>query len=159
MKGIDFLLGSRAGNELVWKSCAFMVLLALCFALRELTLRLSELASPTVRADAAEYYFYTTNLERFGVYSSSDSIRGTAPTTHDFRRPPGLPLLALPLAHPAETLVPRFLFAQTIASVAAGVLVFWVGLRLAGFTTGCLALFLYSIGPHLINANLYFLTE
>lgn len=150
--------GDRSMRRIA-RSAMFLFLMSLCFALRESALELTDPAPPVVRADAADYFFYTVNLHRFGIYSPDDSLRGPPPTTNNFLRSPGLPLLAQPFAAEPEQLVPRFLMSQTIASVFAGALVFWVGCRLAGFWAGSLALFLYAIAPHLINANLYFLTE
>ena len=126
-----------------------------------------EMASKTVvdtpiRADAAEYYLYAYNLEKYGVYSRQrpSQIEDYIPVP-DAHRTPGYSLFLLPFIkiYPPLKMVGFVVVTQAIIS-ALTILTAFVFFR--SFIDGPWALgaaFLVAISPHLVAFNIYMLTE
>ena len=130
-----------------------------------MTLRMGALQSTTVvhpiRADARQYVLYAYNLNNYDIYSLSSSglDSGTTPKP-DAVRTPGYPLfLAAFIKQGSEPEMRRALFWQTLLSGLTILLVFIVcrALLPAGWALAATAM--TAISPHLINANVYLLTE
>ncbi|MEM9101189.1 MAG: hypothetical protein AAGB12_02605 [Pseudomonadota bacterium] len=121
-----------------------------------------------VRADAVDYFWYAYNINQHGIYSKSPEDLKTP----DNIRPPAMPFVASfflntnPLkysealtADHAEQMIKPFLFMQMLISVLLIPILFFALKKIANISIAFLATFLHVISPHLINANIYFLTE
>lgn len=122
-----------------------------------------------VRGDAVSYFFYAVNLESEGVYARSKPVAfGGRPAQPDAASTPGYPLFVAALLGDdwkqgtmdgvASSLVP-VLIAQALLSVLVILLVYGIARRPLGEGAALTAAFLTAISPHLVNINLYLLTE
>lgn len=121
----------------------------------------TEIIAP-VRADAAQYLLYAYNLKFFGVYSKDASglTAGEAPEP-DALRSPGYPLAILPFMDRAPTTgtLLEVTVAQALLSTALLLVVYLVAQRVLPFGYALGVTTLTALSPHLINANVYLLTE
>lgn len=134
-----------------------------------LTVVLESRVDNQIRGDARSYFFYAVNLRESGTYSRD------VPELLSAKRPvadavvaPGYPIfLALHLPDKGASLSPVGFAAsmrsvqrsQALLSVATLVIVFVIGARVAGFAVGILATALTAISPHMVNINIYLVTE
>jgi 4-amino-4-deoxy-L-arabinose transferase-like glycosyltransferase len=126
-----------------------------------------EMANKTVvnkpiMKDAAEYYLYAYNLEKYGVYSRQrpQQIEDGTPVP-DAHRTPGYSLFLLPFIniYPPQKMAGFVVLTQAIIS-ALTILTAFVLFR--SFLSRPWALggaFLVAISPHLVTFNIYVLTE
>jgi 4-amino-4-deoxy-L-arabinose transferase-like glycosyltransferase len=123
--------------------------------------RLTDVDTP-FRADARDYVMYGYNLANYGVYSRSIEglARGEVPTP-DARRSPGYPLFTVPFfaATDVDSAGEWIKWAQTLLSLVAVLLVFLLARRCLPFWGAWTAALLTALSPHLVNANVYWLTE
>lgn len=148
---------------------AILALIILAGAyLRFSTLTESVVDTP-IRGDARSYFMYAVNMEEDGIYSRAlpKAFGGTA-VTPDADAVPVFPLFA------AATLSNRWherttagveasirptLFLQTALSLGVIFLCFFAGRLVAGEGVGLVCALLSALSPHLVNINIYLLTE
>lgn len=150
------------------------LLLALAaIVLLGLFLRMSALftsaVSEPIRGDAVAYFFYAVNLQGEGVYSrATPPVFGGAPPRPDANIPPGYPaFIALFLGEQwrfgtkagALLSIEPVLIAQTLLSSLTVLLVFLLGRRFLATAPALAVAVLTAIWPHLVNVNVYLLTE
>lgn len=138
------------------------VVLILGLTLRMGAVEYSRVDKP-LRADAGQYFMYAYNLRVHGIYShSTDGIEktddGPAP---DAYRSPGYPLFLAAFVDGAPT--QRMLFAitavQALLSTALIGVVYLLSRLVVPQGWALVVAFLTAISPHLVNANIYVLTE
>lgn len=115
-----------------------------------------------IRADAAQYYAAAHNLRQADVYSTSTkALLGLEQPTPDAARSPGYPLLLALLIddRPTRGALDRIVFVQVLLSTLAIVLVYALGARLMNPDWGLIGALLTAFSPHLVNLNVYLLTE
>lgn len=146
-----------------------LVLLALVLTLLiGLQLRLTTVIGTDVdvplRADAGQYFAYAYNLRNHAVYSAD--LRGVgnpaapAPRPDDVRNP-GYPLLLLPFigSHPTDASLLRVTLFQAFLSAGVIYLIYLAACSTMSRPAAVAVAFLTAVSPHLINANVYILTE
>ncbi len=115
-----------------------------------------------VRGDAEEYMAAARNLVKYGVYSEhappEDDGEEPAPSA---KRSPGFPLWAALFMDPddMEKSMDRILLGNWALSIISLVLLAFLFYRVLPYWACCAVLFLVAISPHLININVYLLTE
>ena len=145
------------------RTIAFGLLAILLFGLHlRLTVVLGTEIEAPLRADAGQYFAYAHNLANHGVYSMDRSgiDSETAPSPDHFRNP-GYPLLILPFAAapPSDTSLLNIALLQAALSLAVVGLIFLIA-RMAMPPAAALGVAaLTALSPHLINANVYILSE
>lgn len=125
--------------------------------LRVTAITYSVVDSP-IRADAADYYFYAKNLNEQSVYSKqrNDQI----PLEPDALRSPGFPLFASWFYQDdIQQTVKNTILAQTLVQIVCFVLFSATLIRLLGLPWSVPAITLLWTFPHLVNINIYYLTE
>ncbi len=134
------------------------------FLLRFQAVTYTEVDNP-IRADAAKYLSYTYNLKNFGVYthSNSGSISGNPQLLKpDALVTPGYPLfLALFLGNQPITAHQYYqiqLF-QVLLSIATIFLSYLLCIPLLNRNLSLVVAALVALSPHLVNMNVYLLTE
>lgn len=160
------LLAHLRGPGLPW--LLFGLILAAGLLLRLGAVNGSLVDSP-VRGDARSYFFYAVNLIEDGVYSRAmPPVFGGAVVTADADAHPGYPLFVSALLTDSwragttagvSSSIVRVIDAQTLLSCLAVLAVFLIGRRLAGNGVGLAAAALTALSPHLVNVNIYLLTE
>ena len=152
----------------------FLVLMIFAIDLR-LTAALDSKVESPIRADAKDYFLYAYNLVHHGVYSADPTAYfsdlspkpSTAepqplPTlTPDAKRTPGYALFAALVMGKdyGKDAVNRVIIWQTVISFLIPLVAFLLTSHFLNRWWGCASLFLTAISPHLINANIYYLTE
>ncbi len=123
------------------------------------TVDLSVIQNP-VRADAADYFGYALNISQYGKYSRKIPGPPSDSTRPDYLRPPGYPLFAALFVNddPAGLYI-RTAHAQLTLNALVGIFVFFVVWKISSYWFALAATFMYATSPHIINMNLYFLTE
>lgn len=155
-------LGQLTQGEIPYQAVVLAVLLV-----AGLVLRLGAVAYTTVdgpvRADAKDYLLYAYNTRYHGVYSSTDTISPgkAARPAADARRVPLYPLFMAPfLANPPInknlTTITR---AQALISTLCIFLVYLLARRILPLPLALGAAGLTAISPHLVNMNVYLLSE
>jgi len=116
-----------------------------------------------IRADARDYYAYAYNLTNHGVYSlSTHSIKkGAQKPKPDANRSPGYPIFISIFANefPSMSLLLNITLLQGILSLITLILTYKISIKISPKAPALLASFLTAISPHLINSNIYILTE
>jgi 4-amino-4-deoxy-L-arabinose transferase-like glycosyltransferase len=149
-----------------------LLLLALIFLmgffLRLSVLTGSEVINP-IRGDAASYFFYGVNLQSEGTYSRTrPPYFGGTPPVPDAAAAPVFPFFVaafLGAQWQAGTAADVYaslrpvLFMQTLLSSLVVLLVYGIGRQFLAIGPALGAALLTAISPHLINANIYLLTE
>lgn len=159
-----FLDGSFTTKH--WVSIAALVVVATFLRVGALS---TTIVDSPIRADARDYFFYGYNIQQHGVYSSSSEgfLNPKAALEPDAVRSPGYGVfIAAFLGRINEdsssvveaALKPVFL-AQTAVSIGSVLLVFFMGMRFLPLWGVNVAAFLAAISPHLVNANVYLLSE
>ena len=137
-----------------------VVLLSLVFRVRAVqgTIVISPLQS-----DAGQYFIYAYNLRHHGVYSRDRSayFGQQASPEPDAVRSPGYPLFLTAFVDGKDInpIVRRIKVAQVVVSVLVVLLIYLIARRFLGTAPALLAALLTGLSPHLINANVYLLTE
>ena len=115
-----------------------------------------------VRADARDYVTYAYNLRHSGVYSSArDGIADpqTRPAP-DAVRAPGYPLaLTMFIERVTASELAKITSIQALVSTLVVLLTYFICVQVVPWALALVASFLVAISPHLINANVYILTE
>jgi 4-amino-4-deoxy-L-arabinose transferase-like glycosyltransferase len=128
----------------------------------------SQVLSP-IRSDAKEYFFYALNLKESATYSLSvpAPYTGVVPVP-DAKRPPGYPVFMAALLSDdwrrldeasAIASIRPVLYGQALLSTLCILLVFLLGRLTLGNAAGLAAAALTAISPHLVNMNIYLLSE
>ena len=155
------LLAGQVGLSRAGAGYALLAIVAVALVLRVGVWLGTPVDSP-LRADAARYYAAAHNLRFNGVYSTDLAalVGGGAPVA-DAARSPGYPLFLLPFIEPLpkQSVWDRVVAAQVLVSTLTVVLAYLITARLLGRGPGLAAGFLTALSPHLINANIYLLTE
>ena len=143
------------------KLYALLCLLLLTVFMRVEVTRLTEIDNP-FRADARHYVLYAYNLVEFGIYSRDDSgIAGKGQPSADGLRPAGYPVFMAPFVSVLglDDALPSIKWAQTLMSIAVVGLTFILALECLTWWLAFIVATLTAISPHLININVYWLTE
>jgi 4-amino-4-deoxy-L-arabinose transferase-like glycosyltransferase len=115
------------------------------------------------RADAGKYVQYAYNLKYFGTYTySQDAMRGeVAKLKPDAMATPGYPLFLALLIDPtvSKSSYYRILLTQAALSTVTILLAYFLFAALAGPAAGLATAALTALSPHLINMNVYVLSE
>ncbi len=129
-------------------------------------LRFGAVANTTVdnpvRADARDYVTYAYNINHKGVYSRSgiDSANPQATPIPDAVRAPGYPLfLTLFIDRVTASELAKITSVQALVSTLVVLLTYFVCVQIVPWVLALVASFLVAISPHLINANIYILSE
>jgi len=117
-----------------------------------------------IRADALDYFSYAYNLKYNGVYSKipTFSERDDRLTINpDAKRPPIFPIFASIFMDKANlsTSLKSVLFAQAIVQCIAMLFLSAIIAYALGSVECCILILMLWTQPHLININIYFLTE
>ncbi|WP_319525628.1 glycosyltransferase family 39 protein [uncultured Desulfosarcina sp.] len=132
-----------------------------------LHLRLGMVSSTKIdtpfRADARQYTAYAYNLRLHGVYSKNFSTatnKAVTPSPDAFRSP-GYPIFLYPFTRikNLDQFAVTVFYTHAILSTITLVIVYFLGRGLLGVLGAFAAVTLTAISPHLINLNLYLLTE
>ncbi len=143
------------------------VYVLLAILLVALDLRIQSVAHSVVdtpvRADAREYVLYAHNLKNYGVYSRTDTLATSNPTTPvpDAKRAPLYPLLLTLFLDQEPTLdnIVTVTRVQAVISTLTVLLVFSVARRILPVPLALAAAALTAISPHLVTMNIYLLSE
>jgi hypothetical protein len=145
-----------------------LVVFALGLFLRLGAVAGSEVNSP-LRSDAKEYFFYAVNLQESGSYSLSiPKAYSEQVPVPDARRAPGYPLfMAMLMSDDWKSLteagaiasIRPVLYGQAVLSALCVLLVFALGRLIIGNAAGLAAAALTAVSPHLVNINIYPLSE
>jgi 4-amino-4-deoxy-L-arabinose transferase-like glycosyltransferase len=160
--GVHQLQKNGSGGRVVSFFLLSVVLLLALF-LRVAAVLQTEVVAP-MRSDAGHYYAYAYNLHQYGVYSRDLTFRTptSVPVPHaDTVRTPGYPFFLYPFAEGVPTLkiLTNITLMQALLStvtVLLAYLLFRYVLPVGWSIAGAL---LTAISPHLVNANVYILTE
>lgn len=116
-----------------------------------------------IRADAREYILYAYNLNQFGIYSrSTEGFNGDSVPLPDSARPPGYPLfinLFIGKNGMDNDVLNNLLLGQAFLGTLVILLSYLLFVNSLGKTTALLIAGLTAISPHLVNINLYYLSE
>ena len=140
---------------------ALFAILLFGLHLRLTTVLGTEIEAP-LRGDAGQYLAYAYNLANHGVYSADHKgIGSTAAPTPDHFRNPGYSLLILPFANspPSDASLLNITLLQAILSSAVIVLIFLAARGIMPPVAALGVALLTALSPHLINANVYILSE
>jgi hypothetical protein len=116
-----------------------------------------------LRSDAGDYFACAYNLRHKHTYSRE--LRNIAdinsPVAPDAVRPPGYPFFLAMFVNgaPNRSMIDRILYAQTLVSVTALILCYFVYRSFLPWGLALGATLLLTFSPHLIVANSYVLTE
>lgn len=167
---------NRNKNYLFFTLIAIITLLAA--DLRFTAIYNTKVESP-IRSDASEYFLYAYNLVHYGVYSKATEAylhdmqqaaanngqmtgqnKPGAPEP-DAKRTPGYALFAALIMGKDSDMaaVDRVIFWQTLLSMLTLLFTYLISRTVLNRWWALVPMFLTAISPHLINANLYFLTE
>lgn len=129
----------------------------------------SSMVEDPVRGDARSYFFYAVNLKEEGVYSrAKPRIFDGREIRPDAAINPGFPLFIVPFlgeewrqgtTSGVYASIMPVIDVQTLLGSLTILLVYLVGRLALGAWTGVAAATLTAISPHLVNINIYFLTE
>lgn len=152
------------------QTTAFLVAIVLFGLFLRVTALSSSAVKDPVRGDAISYFFYAVNLKTEGVYSRTTPtlFNEASQPKADATIPPGYPLFVTAFLGEewkqgtntgVYASIEPVLIAQTLLSVTVILLVFFTGRRLFGPVAALGAALLAAISPHLVNINIYLLTE
>lgn len=148
-------------RAMAFKIIATIILVVFSFEMRFTAMQLTGV-NTSLNSDALEYYSYAYNISENKTYSRSVPGVELDPDKieMDFLRPPGFPFFAsLFYSENPNEFVKDTLIAQLIINSAVIFLLIIVGWSIFGYwPVFCVAL-LYATSPHIINMNLYFLSE
>lgn len=138
----------------------FVLLLALFLRLQVVSLS----ANPTpVRADAVDYFMYSYNLNTYGIYSkSTEGFAVKKEPKSDSYRTPGYPFFLMPFINESTATIDDIdvvLYAQSILSFIAVIFFLFLAQKIFPFYISIVPAFFLAISPHIVNSNVYVLTE
>ena len=140
---------------------AFAAVMLIGFFFR-ITTVLGTVVEAPLRADAGQYYSYAYNLWHHGTYSADPGgISSEVSPAPGYLRNPGYPLLLIPFISPSpndKSLLNITLF-QALLSTAVIMLAYLAALLIMPRASAIGVALLTAISPHLINANVYILSE
>lgn len=138
------------------------IVLLLGLYLRLFAVSATQIDTP-FRSDARQYTAYAYNLRLHGIYSNNfDALKNSATTpTPDAFRSPGYPLFLYPftVSEKLDRFAINVFYIQAILSTITIAVVYFLGRSLLGVPGAAIAAALTAISPHLINLNVYILTE
>ena len=149
----------RENSRLI--TVALFAILLFGLHLRLTTVLGTEIEAP-LRADAGQYFAYAYNLVNHGVYSADlKSIGNAATPTPDHYRNPGYSLLILPFAQtpPSDASLLNITLLQALLSSTVILLIFLAARAVMPPAAALGVALLTALSPHLINANVYILSE
>lgn len=113
-----------------------------------------------LRADAGDYAMYAYNMHEHGVYSRRAAENGL-PAKPDALRAPGYPTMLYMIWGDGEPngVIKRALYFQAILSTLTLLLIFFLARWVVGDIGALFAAGLAALSPHLINMNVYLLSE
>ena len=116
-----------------------------------------------LRADAGQYFVYAYNLRHHGVYSRDRSayFDPRVSPEPDAVRSPGYPLFISAFVDGKDPapIVHRIKAAQVVLSVLVVLLIYSIARRFLSTGPALLVALLTGLSPHLVNANVYVLSE
>lgn len=140
---------------------ALLVVLLIGLQLRLTTVLGTEVDAP-LRADAGQYFGYAYNLRNHGVYSFDSKGIGTdfAPAPDHFRNP-GYSFTLLPFAGsvPSDASLLNITLIQALLSAGVILLIYLAATPIMPPLAALGIALLTALSPHLINANVYILSE
>lgn len=139
----------------------FVLILFLGGALRFIAVEETVVIAP-IRADAADYFHYAYNLKYHRSYSRTPpTMNGDVAPTPDAVRSPGYPLFIAPFLSdpPTYANLHQIQLIQALLSTLVIALVFALARLVLSPVLALLPALLTAVSPHLINTNLYLLTE
>ena len=149
-------------RSLAWiKALTLVGIIAYGFELRVQAALQSDVVNP-LRADAGQYFAYAYNLRHHGIYSRlRDVSRNGVGLKPDAIRSPGYPIFLLPFSGKPVNYrsILSITVAQAILSTLTIVLVFLIARKFLPHWAAFGAAALTSLSPHLVNANIFVLTE
>lgn len=162
MRSASSLPNQRAASRLSKPLLlALLTVLLVGLQFRLATILGTEVDTP-LRADAGQYFGYAYNLRNHGVYSADVQGIGSAvaPTPDHFRNP-GYSLLLLPFAGatPTDASLLNITLFQALLSAAVILLIFLAASPIMPPIAALGVALLTALSPHLINANVYILSE
>ena len=158
---MDFLSTINASMKNRRIPLALLAILLLALGLRVYTVLTTKVIAP-LRSDAGEYFLYAYNLNHFGVFSKSDvGYTQNQQPEPDAYRTPGYPLfLALFVdGKITEKMLTHILVAQAFLSTLAVYLTFLLCRKVFSAPQALVISLLAAISPHMINMNVYILSE
>lgn len=152
------MLSKQPISQNLMANCVLIAILILAAWLRITTVAETKVIAP-VRADAAQYIAYAHNLETQGIYSRQ--LPGSSgQILPDAVRSPGYPLfLTLFIDDLDAEELQAAVWAQVALSLLTVLFCYLLCRLCLGTSTALIAALLTAISPHLINANIYLLTE
>ena len=145
-----------------WIYITLVLITLLGLQLRLQAVRYTVVDTP-IRADAKEYLFYAINLKVFHTYSRfTEALEGKAASPKpDALRSPGYPLFVRLFIGDSfnEADIFSISMAQALLSTLTIVLVYFSFVGFLNPPLALLAAFFTAISPHLVNANVYLLSE
>ena len=151
---------SNAGAQ--WLFVLTIIALGTVFRFQAITA--TDVIDP-IRNDARDYVSYAFNLETSNTFSrtTASNVRTELPEPPpDALRRPAYPLFLSLILNPSDSLDAFMLKAklsQALLSSISLLLLFFIARQLLGFRYAVLALALTSFNPHIINMNVYLLSE
>jgi len=122
----------------------------------------SEVIIP-LRSDAKQYFAYAHNLYRYGIYSGvlpekQEQVKELVP---DAVRTPGYPIFLIPFIHYSvvDNTLLNIAVAQVLMSTLVMIMVFFLARNLLPVWLSLCSVALVALSPHLVNANIFILTE
>lgn len=114
-----------------------------------------------LRSDAGQYYSYAYNLRYHHIYSITETWRtGATPIADDLRNP-GYPvfLASLLYSRTSSANLDSITLAQALISTVTVMLVYFTLRHFSSIYIAALGALLTTLSPHLINMNVYLMTE
>lgn len=146
-----------------WVWLAILLIVVMGLYMRVWVVLETEVSLP-FRADAGEYYMYAYNLNHYGVYSKSFAgymKNNPAAIKPDAYRTPGYPFFLALFVHGRDSsaILLSIALAQALLSVAVIFMTYKVCLKFLPPPGSLLVAALTALSPHLINLNVYILSE
>ena len=124
----------------------------------------TEVSHP-IRNDSQDYFAYAYNLATYGTYSKTlaatiqQALQKPPP---DALRRPGYPLflsLIYSSKHSLEIFIARTKMSQVVLSALSLLIIYAIAKQQLGYSYAIIVLMLTSFSPHLLNMNVYLLSE
>ena len=141
-----------------------LTLIVLAAAILRIYVVINTNVNDPIRADAEKYASYAYNLKNFGIYSLTppQDKADSSLIKPDALVSPGYPLFLMPFVD-AIIFTPlhykAILIVQAVLSAITVLMVYFIFTKIAGAAAGLLTATLTALSPHLMNMNVYVLTE